>query len=144
MKAFVVKAKQSTYAGSGKRETLDDGAIELVYQEGVYRYRDRYFGDDRFSGQEVVHREGKPVWTMNYYGHNLQDIKISTFLKEALRLVPQEAPFRGPTKHQNGEWRYTNEWKGDIDCFQGYEAIYYQGKQVYELWYHGGTTMLNP
>lgn len=139
MHTFLVQAKQNTYASGTHGNTLEDGAIELVYREGKYRYRDRYYGEDPFCGQEIVFLDDVPVWIMNYYGHNLdKSIKISTFLKESLRLVSKEAPFRGPAQHKNDTWLYTNQWEGDSNCFNGYETIHYQGKKVYELWYHGG------
>jgi len=64
--------------------------------------------------------------------------KIYDFLKKALLKIPKDAPFRGPGLHEEGGFRYENNWSGDLKGFKGKEEIYYKGKLVYDGEYSGG------
>lgn len=50
---FLVKAKINTYASSGEggEKKLEDGGRELIFENGEYKYRDRYFGFNPFIGE---------------------------------------------------------------------------------------------
>ena len=141
---FLVKAKTNTYArnGEGEEKILEDGGKELVYAEGVWGYRDRYFGFNPFIGEEIVWKNEKAYWAMNYYGLILSNKvaaqNVYEFLKKSLKQVVSDRPFRGPTELTEGDWMYRDESSGEVDNFQGKEAVYYQGDRVYELKYHGG------
>ena len=140
---FIVKAKKSTYASGKKPKLLDDGFEEFFYKEEDYEYRDRYYAKDRrpFGGEEVVWKKGKAVWIMNYYGFVL-DNKIGSatlygFLRKAMSLVSKDSPFRGANLEE-GDFEYKNQSEGDIARFNGVERIFFKGKEVYRLEYHGG------
>ncbi|MDZ7798148.1 MAG: DUF5680 domain-containing protein [Patescibacteria group bacterium] len=141
---FLAKAKQNTYASSGEggEEVLADGAKEFYFKENSFYYRDRYYGYNPFSGQEVVFYNKKSIWTMNYYGKVLSD-KISpkeiyNFLKTALSKVDKNKPFRGACDLINDNFEYKNKAKGNLAEFSGREEIYYKKNLVYKLDYHGG------
>ncbi len=144
---FLVKAKTHTYASQGeaKERTLDDGAKEFVYQEGDWKYRDRYFGSEAFTGEEIVTKDNHPVWTMNYYGRviskSIRSGEMSDFLKESLLQVKPERPFRGPSEYQRNEWKYKDNSAGTIEDFHGEEEIFFNKTKVYKLSYHGGLIM---
>lgn len=99
---FLVKAKKNTYAksGEGGETKLEDGTRELTYEEGGFKYRDRYFGSKDFVGEEIVWKNNQPIWGMNYYGFMLpapvDSKKFLQFLKKALSAVEPSKPFRGP------------------------------------------------
>lgn len=143
---FLVKAKVNTYAsvGEGGERNLDDGSKELVYEESGWKYRDRYFGFNPFIGEEVVWKDGKVIWAMNYYGRLISDKvlgkEVYEFLKKALQKIKKARPFRGPTEFIEGEWTYQDESEGMLDGFEGVEMIFYRREKVYELRYHGGVT----
>ncbi|MBR9689414.1 MAG: XRE family transcriptional regulator [Candidatus Altiarchaeota archaeon] len=140
---FLVKAKVATYAtdGEGGEETRSDGCKLLEFVEGDFRYRDSYYGFNPFSGQEVVWDGDTAVWSMNYYGKTLSN-KIPQglydFLKEALRNVGEDAPFRGPPEFSKGLFKYVMKVEGDVNQFIGEESIYYDGELVFILKFHGG------
>jgi len=144
---FLVKAKINTYAteGEGGEKVLDDGCRELIFEEDGFKYCDRYYGFDPFVGEEIVLKDNKAIWGMNYYG-NIKPGTISgddvrqflDFLKESLRQVPEDIPFRGPQNYNNNDFEYVNNIKGDINKFVGQEKILYKGEEVYILNYHGG------
>ena len=47
-------------------------------------------------------------------------------------------PVRGPKELINGEYKYSFEVIGDINCFSGIETIYKNNKKIYELKCNGG------
>ncbi len=60
---------------------------------------------------------------MNYIGRVTGDNFSGDFLKEALLLVPEDKPFRGPEKYVNGDYTYDCEIDGDYKWFLGRETI---------------------
>ena len=141
---FLVKAKLAGYASQEavNEKMLDDGSRELTVDGEEFHYRDRYLGFNPFVGEEVVFHGGKVVWAMNYYGEILNDAapakQIYGFLQQAMRQVGEDRPFRGPSRFLQGDLEYHDESQGDIDQFTGVEVIFYQGREVYRLVYHGG------
>lgn len=141
---FLVKAKQLTYAGAkgDSKKILVDGSKEFSFSEGVYFYRDRYFGSDPFIGEEVVFSNNEAVWSMNYYGRILDktigEKAIYAFLKQSLFAVQENMPLRGPGAFSIDYYSYECKTFGNIDCFSGTESIFFSDKKIYELWFHGG------
>lgn len=139
---FLVKAKRNTYAGRGAETVGPDGSKNLQYKEGDYVYKDRYFGSERFGGEEVVWLKGKAVWLMNYNGgitKKIVDSKtVFSFLRKALLQVPADSPFRGPHFYKEGDFEYVDSSSGDITCFRGTEEILYHGEIVHRVEYTGG------
>lgn len=135
---FLIKAKKATYAGKGAETTSSrPGSHDLVYSEGELMYYDTYLGGEKFAGEEALWISGIPYWSMNYAGRVTGDNFSGDFLKEALRSVTADKPFRGPDSYTNGEYAYTCEVSGDFDWFQGYETISYKGKIIYDCFFHG-------
>ena len=141
---FLVKAKINTYASFGEtgKEILVDGSKEFSFEEGEFRYRDRYFGSGSFIGEEIVFQNGKAIWGMNYYGGDVSNIipseKIYDFLKEALKKVTEDKPFRGPDNFRKDDFEYINKPEGIVKQFSGQENILYKGELVHKVNYHGG------
>jgi len=142
---FLVKAKINTYASGREGTILTDGSKELTFEEGEFVYRDRYYGFNPFIGEEVVFCKGKCVWGMNYYGYIIPSEGISQkevyeFLRKTLKRVREEKPFRGPEDYEENFLKYVNNVDGDVSRFNGTEKIFYNGKEIYRLLYHGGYT----
>lgn len=144
---FLVKAKVQTYAGDGKEIAPQRTDFrELEFKEGDWEYRDSYSGFYFAPGQEIVRFQGKPVWNMAYNGGMLAQYhsdfafakKVYAVLKEALRLVKESRPFRGPNKLKKEDFEYVDNSEGDITSFKGTEKIFYKGKEVYKQDYIGG------
>jgi len=141
---FLVAAKKATYASSSivDERVLEDGGRELTYADGPLLYRDRFYGEEQFSGQEVVFRGEQPIWSMSYAGKRcsatLDTEAMYAFLKKVLYQIPESAPFRGPAQLQQGNFLYLNKSEGNLDQFSGREQIYYRGELVFELEYQGG------
>lgn len=70
--AFLLEAKQKTYAGNGEHAPSSRPAsVDLPYRKGDYFYLDSYLGGLRFAGEEAVWCKSQPLWGMNYYGYML-------------------------------------------------------------------------
>ena len=137
---FLIRAKRATYAGKGaETASCRPGSHDLAFSEGELTYYDSYFGGNEFVGEEAVWIDGRPFWSMNYAGRVFGSGFSGDFLKEALLRVPAEKPFRGPEFHTDGKYTYTCDVNGDFGWFQGYEAIYLDGRKIYECFFHGST-----
>ena len=97
---FLLDAKHATYASEGGDAVvapLLPGAHQLEYRAGPFLYRDIYYGSEQFFGQETVYHADQPLWSMGYGGWMLDNsVPLGGFLKEALRHVERDRPFRGP------------------------------------------------
>ncbi len=140
---FLVTAKAESYAADdpARIRKLEDGGDEAVHQDGAFRYRDRWYGEARFTGEELVWREGRLCWTMNFFGATEPSAppEFPHFHKRALSRVPPDAPFRGPALHREGDLVYVNDWSGDLRWFRGVERVFQGEREIYRLEYHGGT-----
>lgn len=142
LEQFLVKAKVSGYAGGGEERVLADGCKELTFREGKFTYRDRYFGSNPFIGEEVVWEDDRVTWAMNYYGVVLNEVvpanQTYAFLQKAMSQVAEDRPFRGPSSFKEADYEYLDESQGTIERFTGIEKIFYRGREIYRLTYHGG------
>ncbi len=142
LRGFLMKAKQHSYAGGGVARVLADGCHEFAFEADGFAYRDRYYGDNPFVGEETVWQNGKVAWAMNFYGRVTSDAvpadEVYTFLQKAMRQVRPERPFRGPASFAEADYAYRDESQGDLQAFVGVERILYRGQEVYRLHYHGG------
>lgn len=141
---FLLRAKRQTYAGNGgeEKEPCRPGAHDFRYEEEDYFYMDTYLGGRLFTGEEAVWQKQEkaavPIWSMNYSGRTLADSFDTGFLKEALGLVDEKKPFRGPALYRKGEYLYHCSSCGSLEWFQGQEEIYYGTVKIYECVFHGG------
>lgn len=143
LKKFLANAKKNTYASGGenKAKVTSNEMKEYIFSNNGFRYIDRYKGHEKFSGEENVLENNKVVWKMKYKGEILSN-KISvddiySFLRKALKKIPENKPFRGPKELIEKNFKYTNEIQGDIKNFAGKENIFYRDKLVYGLIYNG-------
>lgn len=142
---FVIEARLKGYpsGGEGQEIKFDDGSLGFETISDGYRYLDRYNGFNPFMGSEQVFDIGGALlWGMHYFGQILPEggdpKAIYAFLREALLLVSQAYPFRGPAAFEKRNFRYENDQHGSFDRFHGIERIYENEAKVYELYYHGG------
>ena len=150
---FILQGKISGYAsgGEGGEKTFDDGSRGFEFTGHGYRYLDRYYGFNPFTGTEHIYSasysasdsaSGPLLWVMNYYGQVLpvcsDPMQVYAFLKEAMRMVSPEYPFRGPAFFEKGSLKYENQQHGTLDGFHGTESIFENNEKVYFLHYHGG------
>lgn len=136
---FLLKAKKAAYAGKGPEvKPCRPNSHDLEYIEGDLKYIDTYLGSSSFIGEEAVWEDNNPIWSMNYCGRVLNDGFEGDFLKEALREVPFDKPFRGPKEFRRGNFLYLCDVKGEFEWFSGQEEILLDDAKVYECMFHGG------
>jgi hypothetical protein len=144
LNAFIVRAKQSTYVGSGQKLLpYRLGSHDLQFVDGDWAYHDSYLGERDFIGQEAVYYCQKVVWAMNYFGRILNPVRITpaeagAMIKASLSRMYAEGRFLGGFQHSDGELTYVDTNEGDFLFFTGREWINRKGETVYELVYHGG------
>ncbi len=143
--AFLREANLSTYANeyAEKAASLRPGSYDYHFEKGDLTYHDTYFGTTKFVGDEVVYKNGKPVWGMNYYGFTLASEMREGFFDAILRPALMSGsgdniPVRGPKEFINGDWKYTFIPEGDLSNFTGVEEISKGGDIVCRLHCHGG------
>jgi len=138
---FLIRAKIATYAGKGAETASSrQNSHDLKYTEGPLEYLDTYLGGVKFAGQEALWKDGTPFWAMNYIGRIIADGFSDVFHKEALLLVPEEYPYRGPLHYESGDYVYKCSITGDFNWFNGIEEVFFQNNKVYECAFHGGAT----
>lgn len=137
---FLLAAKKNTYASSdNKTVSCRTNSRDFCYQDNTgYKYYDSYLGGECFSGEEAVWLHNIPVWGMNYTGRVIGKNFNGDFLKEVLREVSSDVPFRGPEIYTKGDYHYHCKVDGEFVWFQGYEEIFYMDEKIYECYFHGG------
>jgi hypothetical protein len=142
---FLVKAKTSTYAaGEDAQKVVEaDKSTTIMFEDGDWKYHDNYFGGEPYGGREVVFFKNLPIYMMVYYGwvdEAVTDIGATyKVLQGALKLIPEDKPFRGPEKYSQDGMGYTNVFVGEIDNFSGEEIISdSNGREIYKAKYIGG------
>lgn len=142
---FLQTAKKKTFASVIAIPKFNrDKSKEYTYQEGSWKYRDRYYGSEVDTGQELVFHNKRLIWSMSYRGgmldsKNSLSKKCFSFLKKCLRNAPIEFPIRGPLIFKEGNFRYENSWQGSLEDFVGEEKIFLNGEQIYFRNYLGGS-----
>lgn len=144
---FLVYAKRNTYAAEENRHRVKPAlpsSRQHEIRDGALFYLDIYFGGAYFTGHETVYHKTTPIWGMSYAGGVPADIsdgeieQIFLFLRQALRGVDHDMPYRGPVSFERGVYRYTNRVLGNLRRFTGTETIFYKGESRYHLHYSGG------
>ena len=137
---FLCRAKRETYASGNAKECIPcrPNSHDLKYCEGNLIYIDTYLGGEKFVGEEAIWNDNIPLWSMNYAGRIVEVGFEGWFLKEALRIVNEEYPYRGPLSYENGEFKYECSFAGNFEWFDGEEVIYKNDVKIYECKFHGG------
>jgi hypothetical protein len=142
LKNFIFEASRATYASgdeSMKKKQFDDSTT-IEYSNSKYKYHDNYFGGEPYGGREVIFLDNKPIWMMVYYGlvYEGANKDVYGFLVESLSNTTVDMPYRGPKSYVKNEWKYENEFIGDVEHFSGTEKIFKNEQCVYEASYIGG------
>ncbi len=140
---FLVDSNSAGYAGGNEKQWIkeSDGSTTIPFQKGDFRIHDNFFGGEPYGGREVVFYKEKPVWMMVYYGWvagGVDNNPVYGILRNALKAMPADHPYRGPNEYIENEFKYTNTWQGEIDRFSGEEKIFQKDKLIYKANYIGG------
>ena len=140
---FLLASNQAGYATGEERQWTkeDDGSTTITFVQGQFRSHDNFFGGEPYGGRLVVFHNTKAVWMMVYYGwveSGANTDEVYKILREALKRMPEDAPFRGPKELTIDEYKYENNWQGNVERYEGQEKIMHAGKIIYQAWYKGG------
>ncbi|MFH1088761.1 MAG: DUF5680 domain-containing protein [Patescibacteria group bacterium] len=140
---FLLAANQAGYASGDESKEIKeaDGSKTIVFESGDWKSHDNFFGGEPYGGRTVVFYKNQPIWMMVYYGWVTDDIELDlvyTVLRNALKQMPANAPFRGPQNYQEDNLVYTNAWSGIIERFSGEEQILSNNTLIYRANYIGG------
>jgi hypothetical protein len=134
LERFIVEAKAVTYMAGKKAAEVPSrqGAKDIPYEKGPYRYLDSHFGGTDFLGQEVVWHDETPVWAMNYYGRIIDPERFDgeragTVIKQALSALYQEKRFLGGFAYVHPLGEYLDDAAGDYRSFLAYRLDYQGG-----------------
>jgi len=140
---FIVAASTLGYAAGNQKQWKKeaDESTSIFFESGPWNYHDNFFGGEPYGGRSVIFYDSKPVWMMVYYGLVVDSTKtneIYRFLRNALKHIPPEYPFRGPRTYTEYDYIYTNTWTGNLENFSGEEKISYHEREIYFAKYLGG------
>lgn len=142
---FLSEANKSTYANKDAPQSASSriNSKDYHFEKGDLIYHDTYFGGSDFIGEEIVYKDQRPVWGMNYFGfvldENVDEEELYVFLREALMQEYEDViPVRGPGKFSVGDKKYSIFVSGDLGNFSGEERISFAGRVVYRCLVHGG------
>lgn len=134
---FLCEAKRDTYVAENKGE-IKSNVQDFSYKKGSLKYSNTCIGTEQIVGEEVLWQGDAPVWAMNYTGREVAEGFDITFLREALRRIKEDLPYRGPRYLELGEYTYKCRVEGEFEWFVGCEKILCRGKKVYEAMFQGG------
>ena len=126
----------SKYVDNGKNGKVLNLTI------GNFTYEDEFYGGEPYCGNETIWENGQDIFRCVYWGKVVKGINFSDiydFLRKALTNGPDGTlVHRGPREYVEGNLKYTNSIKGDIEEFRQGEKIYIDEKEVYVAYFIGG------
>lgn len=136
---------QIKYAsGEVQPTTQPDGAHMIEIINGVWRYRNLWYGGEPFAGTTTIFMDDAACFVMQYRGRIMPYVEdkstILAALMQALQHPVAETPWRGPHKFKtNDGLRYRNQWQGGLRDFAGTELITdsYTDETLYKATYNG-------
>lgn len=139
---FCLRARTRTYAAQqGRTEPLLPGAHQFEHGDGPWQYRDVFYqGNGVFPGLETVFHEGRPVWSMSYFGDysQMSEEQADSMLQPALLALWDTTRTNVAVTQDFAGYRYTCAGRGTPAELQGREEIHVAGECVYWLVYAGG------
>lgn len=143
LKQFLIDSNKAGYAGGKEKQWIkeNDHSTTIPFEKGKWKSHDNFFGGEPYGGRTVVFYNDKPFWIMVYYGWVKKGVEINSvyeILRNALKQMPEDYPFRGPKGYKNNEYTYINYWQGNVENFSGEEKIKKNGKIIYKANYLGG------
>ncbi len=128
---------------SAKYELQADNSKRLELKSDDYTYKDTFWGGEPYGGYEVIFENEKEKLLINYYGwvEKGEDFKAAySILRHALKLGAEDETVlhRGLKEYTESDYKYTNEWIGDIERFELTEKMYLKDKQIYQAKFFGG------
>ena len=140
-KEFLIEAKVKCYASGREPKIFESGKKGLRHIDDIWRYEDTWYQrGNLFVSRELVFKDNELIWSMSTQGGG--DEKYNHFLTEALRNPDKDFPIRGPKNFRSAEDEkifYLLDANGDINDFNAYERLFYDGNLVHKAKCIGGS-----
>lgn len=140
--AFCLRARTQTYAAqTGRAMPLLGGSQQFEYAEVPWHYRDVFYqGNGLFPGMETVYYDGRPVWSMAYFGDysRMTEQQAESMLRPALLDLWETTRTHVRVDKDFGTYHYVCAGEGSASQIRGLEEICIGGQRVYWLQYAGG------
>ena len=143
LRDFLLESNRAGYAGGDEKTWTreDDRSWTITFEDAAWKSHDNFFGGEPYGGRTVVFLAAVPVWMLVYYGwvdESADPARLYAVLKNALKRMPAEAPYRGPERYEEDPFVYVNTWEGALERFSGREEILESSNVVYRADYAGG------
>jgi len=143
LREFLVASNKAGYAGGNSKRWIKepDGSTTIPFEQGEWKSHDNFFGGEPYGGRTIVFHNGKPEWMMVYYGWVVEHAdadQVYEVLRNSLKQMPEDYPYRGPERYEEGQFVYSNQWTGELERFSGEERIIQGEKLLYQANYIGG------
>jgi hypothetical protein len=142
LEQFLLKARAKTYAAAlGKSIPLLPGSVQYDYAGGDFSYRDCYYiGNGIFPGLETVFQNGKPIWSMSYFGDfsKMTEEQVDNMLRKPLMELWETTRIYNRVEKNYENFKYICEGSGSFDELKGTEEIYVGNEKVFFFYYAGG------
>lgn len=143
LKQFLLASNNAGYAGGQEKKWVKEpnGSTTIRFASGDWKSHDNFFGGEPCGGRLVVFYKDKPVWIMVYYGWvkaGIDPNPVYEILRESLKQMPLDYPYRGPREFIKGDWAYQNTWQGELDRYDGEETVLHGENRMYKANYRGG------
>jgi hypothetical protein len=139
---FAYEAKCSTSrSGTDSEAKTPYGTTRHEYKRGPWQYTHEYSGLVQGGGSEIISLEGKPVWSMSYFGTAKKE--CFAFLSRVLLSPPTDCPIRGPKHYTDQNYEYFNLLEGrtflnpELDFMQFFGIEYIIDRKDQELMFKG-------
>lgn len=144
LRQFLIASNKAGYASAKESEWKKekDHSTTITFTKGEWSMHDNFFGGEPYGGRLIVYYKQKPFWIMVYYGSIVESFtevnELYAVLREALKRMPKDAPFRGPKVYRQKDFVYKNSWTGTLEKYEGKEFILGGKEHIYEASYMGG------
>jgi len=141
IKQFLYKANLRGYGSAEvNEEKLENGEHIIRFSDGDYEFKDVYYGGEPYAGQEVIFKDGRALWAMQYRGYIIEGedfAPIYAFLGKVLTSTEIGLP-RGKNGFSEDGFVYNFDMNGRLEGFNAGETISKNGKIVYLANFLGG------
>ena len=105
LRKFLIDSNYAGYAGGNEKKWIkeSDGSTTIHFEKELWKSHDNFFGGEPYGGRTIVFYKNKPIWMMVYCGwvvENMETNIIYQTLRNALKKMPADYPFRGPKKYE--------------------------------------------
>ena len=68
--SFILESNKAGYAEGDLKKWIKeiDGSTTIIFERGVWKSHDNFFGGEPYGGRMVIFYKNQPFWIILYYG----------------------------------------------------------------------------